>query len=139
MRTLYVAVGVAVALAAGFVASILLASEGGEEIVVLRTFDAGGSPVETRLWVVDEGGSAWLRSGVPGSGWLGRIEANPRVELERSGRTARMRAVPVRDPVGRDRIHALMREKYGFADVWVSLIRDAAGSVAVRLEPAGGE
>jgi hypothetical protein len=139
MRTLYRGVGIVVVLAAGFVASVLLASEGGEEIVVLRTIDAGGSPVETRLWVVDDGGSAWLRSGARGSGWLRRIEANPRVELERSGRTARMRAVLIRDPVARNRIHALMREKYGFADVWIALTRDAAGSVAVRLEPDGGE
>jgi hypothetical protein len=138
MRKLSWGVGIVLALAAGFLASVFLASEAGPEIVVLRSVDAAGATVETRLWVVDEGGSAWLRSGAPGSGWLRRIEANPRVALERGGRTTRMRAVPVRDPAVRDRIHVLMREKYGFADAWISLIRDPAGSVAVRLDPAAG-
>jgi hypothetical protein len=49
----------------------------------------------------------------------------------------RYRALPVRQPQVRDRIHALMREKYGMADRLVSLIRDPAQSVPVRLEPLG--
>jgi hypothetical protein len=43
----------------------------------------------------------------------------------------------VRQPQVRDRIHALMREKYGRADQLVSVLRDPAQSVPVRLEPFG--
>ena len=45
-------------LAAGvlFAGSIFVASEQGEEIVTLTTFEANGSAVETRLWVVDYDG-----------------------------------------------------------------------------------
>ncbi len=118
-----------------FVAAVFAASEAGGEIVTLRTTGADGAPAETRLWVVEDGGFAWLRAGVPTSGWLLRIDADPAVEVERGGRTLRMRAVPVRDPAVRDRIHALMRERYGWADVFVSLIRDGNASVPVRLEP----
>ena len=53
----------------------------------------------------------------------------------RGGVARRYRAVPVDDPEVRDRIHALMRAKYGFADRYVSLMRSASGSVAVRLDP----
>jgi hypothetical protein len=45
--------------------------------------------------------------------------------------------VPVREPKARDRIHALMREKYGTADKLVGVLRDPAQSVPVRLEPLG--
>jgi hypothetical protein len=71
------------------------------------------------------------------SGWLARIERNPNVLVERGGRLIRFRAVPVREPRVRDRIHALMREKYGTADKLVGVLRDPAQSVPVRLEPLG--
>ena len=118
-----------------FVGSIFIASERGEEIVTLTTFEIHGVAVETRLWVVESEGATWLRAGVPTSGWLRRIEQRPEVEVERAGRRSRYRAVPVREPEARDRIHSLMRAKYGFADRWISLIRDSRASVAVRLEP----
>ena len=136
MRKLRLVGLVLLAVIALFVGSILVASEQGEEIVTLTTFEADGSAAETRLWVVESEGAAWLRAGVPTSGWLLRIEQSPVVEVERAGRKGRYRAVPVREPGARDRIHALMRAKYGLADRWISLIRDSAGSVAVRLEPS---
>ncbi len=134
MKTALRILAVVIAAAVLFVASIFAISEAGEEIVILRTLEADGSPVETRLWVVEDGGRQWLRAGVPTSGWLLRIEANPAVVVVRAGRAHEYRAVPVRDPAVRDRIHALMRERYGLADRWVSLIRDGSLSVPVRLE-----
>ncbi len=117
-----------------FVVSILVASEGGEEIVTLTTVESDGSELATRLWIVDDGGLAWLRSGMPDTRWLRQIESNSEVIVERGDEAIRHRAVPVRDSKVRDRIHSLMREKYGWADRWVSLIRDGTQSVAVRLE-----
>jgi len=127
-------VGVLLALAVLFVASIFAASEMGSEVVTVTTWEADGSPVETRLWVVDDDGHAWLRAGVPTSGWLQRIEGNPKIRVDRGGAALDLRAVPIRDPERRDRVHAQMREKYGWIDTWISLIRDGSQSVAVRLE-----
>ena len=140
MKTVLIIVGVVLGAAGVFVISIFAVSEAGEEIVILRTFEADGSPVETRLWVVEDGGYAWLRAGVPSSGWMLRIDDNPNVVVTRHGRAVEYRAVPVREPAARDRVHALMREHYGLADRWISLIRDASLSVPVRLElrPPGG-
>ena len=135
MRKLLIGVGGLVSLVVLFVMAIFAASESGEEIVTLRSRAADGSLQETRLWVVDDGGYAWLRAGVPTNAWLVRIESDPAVEVERSGETAAYTAVPVREPVVRDRIHALMRAKYAFPDRFISLIRDGDLSVAVRLEP----
>ncbi len=127
-------VGALLALAVLFVASIFAASEMGREVVSVTTWEADGTPVETRLWVVEDEGYSWLRAGVPTSSWLLRIEDNPKVHVGRGDAVLDLRAVPVRDPERRDRIHALMREKYGWTDAWISLIRDGSQSVAVRLE-----
>ncbi len=139
MKTALRILAVLIAAAVLFVLSTFAASEAGEEIVILRTFEADGSPAETRLWVVEDGGWQWLRAGMPTSGWLLRIGENPAVVVTRAGRTQEYRAVPVREPAVRDRIHALMRERYGLADRWISLVRDGSLSVPVRLErqPAG--
>ncbi len=138
MKRVWIGLGIVASLAIAFYASIMLASELGGEIVTIRTLDDSGAQVETRLWVVDDGGFAWLRAGQAQSGWLARIDGRPRIEVERGGRTRAFRAVPVRDPATRDRVHALLAEKYGFADRLISLIRDGSQSVAIRLEPVGG-
>ena len=110
-------------------------SELGGEIVTLGTHTADGD-ANTRIWVVDDVGHAWLRSGTPGNGWLERIDANPDVTIERAGVVTRYRAVPVRtDPKLRDRIHALMAEKYTWADRIISALRDGTQSVPIRLDP----
>jgi hypothetical protein len=137
MRILLRLVALVVVLAIGFVAAIFIASEYGGEVVVVHTHDGAGEKV-THLWVVDDAGFAWLRAGMPDSGWLKRIDANPDVTVERAGQTQHFKAVPVHDPGVRDRIHALMREKYPTADRLISVIRDPNGSVPVRLEPVPG-
>ncbi|MGD8418720.1 MAG: hypothetical protein PVH91_16775 [Pseudomonadales bacterium] len=104
----------------------------GREVVTVRTFDASGTPRETRLWVVDEDGAAWLHS--TGPGWAARFVGDPVVELGRGGRVQRYRAhaVPGPHPV----IDALLREKYGIADRWVRLIApDTSETLVVRLDP----
>ena len=126
-----------VVLVVGFFGLVLIMSELGGEVVTLHTQAAGGGEKRTHLWVVDDAGAAWLRAGMSGSGWLARLERNPNVLVERGGRLLRFRAVPVREPKVRDRIHTLMREKYGPADKLVGVLRDPAQSVPVRLEPLG--
>ena len=128
-----VAVVLAVSLALGV--GIFGASELGGEVVTLNTHAPDGDSAR-RIWVVDDAGHAWLRAGNPANGWLLRIDANPDVTVERAGVTTRFRAVPVRDdPAARDRIHALMRQKYSWADRIVSLIGDRSKSVPIRLDP----
>jgi hypothetical protein len=109
------------------------ASELAEEVVVLHTTDERGHDQRTSLWIVeDELESLWLRAGMPDSGWLERIEANPEVELERGGERTPYTAVPV--PEARERVHQLMRERYGLADRIVSALRDGSESIPVRLD-----
>lgn len=110
----------------------VVASESGE-VVVLHTDDAGRDAT-TRLWVVDHDGRQWLRASTD-SGWLGRLQASPRVELERGDQRGVYQAT-VEDGMG-DRINALMAEKYGWRDEVIAvLVGGRENAVAVSLTPA---
>jgi hypothetical protein len=121
---------VLVLLAGGYLA---MAESG--EVVVLETNDAAGAH-ETRVWVVDDAGSAWLRTGDAKSAWLVRIRSNPEVAVTRAGERREYRAVPVDDPATRERINALTLEKYGLAEqILRAVMMDPAGATPIRLEP----
>jgi hypothetical protein len=135
MRWIGITIGCIVLAGALFVALIFGVSESGGEIITLRTLDEAGQPHETRLWIVDDGGYEWLRSGQPTSGWFVRLESNPNVEVARDHSTGSYRAEPVREPEVRDRIHALMAKKYGAAESFIAASRDGDLSVAIRLVP----
>jgi hypothetical protein len=106
--------------------------EVGREVVTLRVPRADGTLEKRRLWIVDEGSSAWLHSGGPR--WAKLVEGNPIVELERGGSVRRYRATPVPGP--HPAVHRLLREKYGLADRWVRFLGpDDDTTLAVRLDP----
>ena len=129
--------GLVVVLGVGalFIASIFAASEIGGEVITLTTYDAAGTPHASRIWIVDDAGAQWLRAGLRRNAWYERLVARPDVEVRRGDTTRPYRAVPVEDPATRDRIHVLMRAKYGWADRYISMIREGTGSVAIRLDP----
>ena len=136
MRRVLVALGVAIALVVAYVLAHWALIEIGREVVVLRTEEADGSWYESRLWIVDDDGAAWLH-GDRGSRWEQNLAARPVVEVVRHGETHRYRAVPVPGP--HPRIDALLREKYGIADVWVRVVAgDRETTTPVRLERIDG-
>jgi hypothetical protein len=129
MRRLLLAASALVLVA---VAAHLALIEIGREVVTLRMTGAEGEPVETRLWIVDDAGSAWLHSG--GEAWVKSFIGSPIVEVERGGAVQRFRAHAVPGP--HPRVHELLREKYGIADRWVRFIGpDDDTTLVVRLDP----
>lgn len=105
------------------------------EVAVLRTSDASGAVRETKLWVVDLDGTAWVRVARPERSWFQRLRERPDVELLRHGVALPYRAREIEDPEMRARVDAAFREKYGFVDWWygVLLRRDPR---PIRLDPA---
>jgi len=132
LRKTILALAGLLALALLIVGTQYVASESGE-VVVLKTRDEAGGAHETRLWVVDHEGSAWLRAGNPSSGWFPRLSARPDVEVVRGSETIAFRAVPT--PDARDTINDLMHEKYGWADSYISFFFARAKKIPVRLLP----
>jgi len=105
------------------------------EVVVLHSHGADGDH-ETRLWVVDDGGSAWLRTGQDNATWLPRIRANGAVEVERAGETKPYQAIVIFEPGTVARVNQRMLEKYGWSEELLrKLSSEAGGQVAIRVDP----
>ena len=69
------------------------------EVAVLRTLDDAGQPHETKLWVVDHEGVAWVRVARPERGWFQRLSAHPEIEIRRGdGAAQRVVAKPDASP-----------------------------------------
>ncbi len=90
------------------------------EVVELHTLDSGGESHTTRLWIVDDEGLPYLRVGSGSSGWSDRLLSRPTFELTRGGERAVYAAVPRAEK--RDRINALMRDKYTWGDRLIDLM-----------------
>ncbi len=103
--------------------------------MTLHTTTDDGKQRATHLWIVDEGGFAWLRAGQPESRWYQRLLAKPKVEMVRAGETRAYRANVVSTPAAREHINRLIAEKYGFAETIISLIHDEDEVIPIRLEP----
>lgn len=87
MKTVYWLAGILLGLAFILVGLPQIASER-VEVVDLHTTDVGGEAVNTRLWIVDDGGYQYLRVGADGSGWFSRLQANGKFQVTRNGTTA---------------------------------------------------
>jgi hypothetical protein len=109
-----------------------VASESGE-VVVVHSLDTDGAPKETRVWVVDDQGAQWLRTGSAQSKWMARLRAHPEIQVTRKGDTRSYLAVPV--PDARAAINRLMAEKYGWADGFIGLLISRDQAQVVRLDP----
>jgi hypothetical protein len=105
------------------------------EVVVLHHY--GEHDVKTvRLWVVDDAGQAWLRTGADNATWLPRVRAHPDVELERGEETLKFRALVMDDATTLARINQLSLEKYGWSEQLLRAGGPApSGQVAIRLDP----
>ncbi len=132
MKIVLKILGSLVALLAVIVIVEVIASESGE-VVVLETQNDQGQIEQTRLWVVDYEGRAWLRSGSPMSGWYQRLQANNVVQVTRSEETMRVSAEPV--PAMQQQINTLMNKKYGWADSYISMLFGRDDAVPIRLDP----
>jgi len=106
--------------------------EFGRDVIVLHTQNEDGSWISTRLWIADDGQVSWLH-GDSRSRWERNLAVRPVVQVTRAGETHRYRATPVPGP--HPKLDALLREKYGIADVWVRFVAsDGEHTTPVRLE-----
>jgi hypothetical protein len=104
------------------------------EVGMLRTYDESGTAYQTKMWVVDLDGHAYVRVGRPGRGWGERVKTHPEVELERSGSWQPYRASLVEDPATRAAVDRAFAEKYGWVDWWFGVVV-RSNPQPVRLDP----
>ncbi len=133
MRAIKTILGALVLLIVAAVALQTVASESGE-VVVLGYTDVSGDLHETRLWIVDHQGQAWLRSGQAQSGWATRLGGEAEVVVTRDGQARAYRAVAA--PEMATLINDLMLKKYGWREQVISaMFGSREGSLPLRLEP----
>ncbi|MBI4517894.1 MAG: hypothetical protein HY699_18975 [Deltaproteobacteria bacterium] len=138
MKRVAVAAALVLGLGLAYVAAHLALIEVGREVVVLHKWAAAGEVRRARLWLVDEGRYSWLHHGDANSEWIRRLASDAIVTVERGGRARPYRAIP--DPQSHQRVHQLLREKYGIADRWVRFLTGGTErclALPVRLEPVG--
>ena len=126
--------GALLGLALSFGVVTMIALEG-NEVVVLRTRGGDGAIRETRTWIADEDGAAFVESAHAERPFYLHLLGNPEIEVVRDGAVQTYRATPVPNPAGHQHIRRLLEEKYGWADTWIGLLQDTSGSLEVRLEP----
>jgi len=113
-------------------ATQMLTSELGSEIVELHTLDDTGKPHTTRLWIVDHEGTPYLRAGMASSGWLLRAQSNNTVEMTRNGATGSYTFEP-REQM-RDTVNQLLLEKYTWGFRYISFtMQNADTAIPVAL------
>jgi hypothetical protein len=105
------------------------------EVVTLYTTDGVGQTHKTSVWVIDHGHELWIRSLDPTSPWLDRLISHPEVKLQRAGALTAYYATPSIDR--RARVNALMAERYGWAEWFLSKIEGRDDAVPVYLDPLG--
>ena len=136
MRRIAIVLAVMFAVVAVVYAGMRVLFETSGEVIDLRTQGADGRAYESRLWVVDVDGQAYLRTGSDKSQWLERLRLNPQVGVTRSGVTANFIATPIDDPAIRVRVNAATAEKYGIAESILRMgVLDPEHTVAIRLVP----
>ena len=105
------------------------------EVVTLYTTDGVGKTHMTSLWVIEYGHETWVRSLDPTSPWLDRLISHPEVKLQRAGALTAYHATPLTHR--RARVNALMAERYGWAEWFLSKIEGRDAAVPVYLDPLG--
>jgi len=125
----YVALGLALDAAIGYF------QPQQETTAVLRSFDPDGTPHETVLSLLDDGGTLWVESGHWFRGWYHRVRANPDVELIRGGEVKAYRAVPVDTPEALARVRELMGKGRGARYTLARAMLLFAPIKPVRLDP----
>jgi hypothetical protein len=128
------------ALALGVFALVTAMALEGNEVVQLRTLGPDGSARVTRVWVADDDGAEWIEAASPDRPFLQDIARDPQVELVRGDAVEPRRATVIGGAEGHEKIRALLRQRYGWADRWVGMLTDTSHSLAVRLdrEPTPG-
>ena len=125
---------VAVLLAA-FAATTWWALESGG-VAVIQTRARDSSIRSTHVWYAESNGELWLEAGTPENAWFQDVQRSPELSFRATDRSQRFLAEIADDPSEHARIRSLLRDKYGFRDVWVGLLVDPSRSIAVRLVPA---
>lgn len=106
------------------------------EEVEIETQAPGKEPRRTVIWIVVDGGDAFVRTYKgAGSRWYRDIEANPAVAIHVDGKSLPASAIAATDPDSIERTSAGFRRKYGADPATKAMLRPEVHETTLRLEP----
>ena len=114
-----------------------------QKCVSLETYRADGTPVRTTVWVLEESGTLYIRTG-PKTGKVKRIRKNPHVRLASSDMNGKVTGswaggeAQIQDGADSARILGLFRKKYGMTGRLIEFFNELRGRratvvIAVKL------
>jgi hypothetical protein len=103
-----------------------------DSTIEIITLDEDGSPRETKIWIVVLDELGYVRTN--DSKWLANIRRDPAVQLRTRDVASDFVAEEVDDPVVYDRVEQAFKEKYGFAQKFMSAFRMSRPTV-LRISP----
>ena len=118
--------------AMGFVAITYTALEAGGVISAITTSHTDGSERVTHIWYVTENGNAFLEVGNPNNPWIQDLNAGSSLILKGDGFDGKY-DFAVHDSSSHAKIRSLMRDKYGWRDVWVGWLFDTSQSYMIQV------
>ena len=116
-------------------AGTYLALESGGVITVTTTNQSTQSARETHIWYVLREGEILLEAGNPNNPWVADLERSSEVQLSGDGLDGRYRLEIIQGEAGHAEIRGLMRDRYGWRDIWVAALFDTTQSRKVIAHP----
>jgi hypothetical protein len=108
--------------------------------IEIETSRGGGAAVHrTVIWIVVDGGAAYVRSvRGPAGRWYRELSANPHGAVHAGDRRVAVDAEPATDASTVSRVSELLREKYNqrWPGPTASMLRDEVLPTTLRLTPA---
>ena len=107
------------------------------DTIEIMSSNEDGSTRTTTIWLAVRKGEGYIRTG--GTRWGANVERNPDVVVRIAGRDYPLRATRITDPVVFDEVNEVFRQKYGFPDAVMGVLRGLLGEPKImRLDPRQG-
>jgi hypothetical protein len=101
--------------------------------VVTLDDDEEHTPRETTIWLVVHEDQGYIRTGA--TTWGANVQRDPNVVIRMGGANYELRATPIPEGELYDAVKQVFRDKYGFMDAALSLVRGIGGTPTImRLD-----
>jgi len=107
-----------------------------DDVIVVETIDhSDGGIRRTHIWHVSENDQLILEAGNPMNPWVRDVELQPDVRIVGDNLDGEYRLNITRDSARHKQVRSLMERKYGWRDVWVSMLFDSSNSMLLEANP----
>ena len=104
-------------------------------VVTVHTETPAGAHRTTHVWFVEDDGVLYLEAGSPTNPWVVDLIDKQTLRLSGQGLDGTYRFALHESGGSHQRIREMMRQKYGWRDVWIGMLFDTSASQMMELSP----